>query len=194
MQDRIRLLSGELGKDRVKCNIDISEYMQNRLGGRVAAFYIATTAPELIKAVEASRELKINFLVIGSGSKIAISSTGMAGFIIKNRSDSLKIFGVKGKVSRSGIGIEEAFLEADSGISTAGLTSYIRQQGLLEPDVLNSMSGSLGGCFYVYPAIREISDQVKVLTRGGALKTKQANQIAKDDIIISVVFKLRARN
>lgn len=193
MEEKIKLLISTLGENRVKTDIDLSEYLKTGLGGKAESFYIATTTRELIKAVELCRELKIDFLLIGSGSKIAISDTGFKGLAIKNRAGEIKVFGIKGKVTRSGIGVEEAFVEADSGASLVKLAEFTASQNLGGFEILKTSLGSVGGSLYILPVLREKTHQVKVLDKTGIIKTKQITEISREDIILSVVFRLKAK-
>lgn len=193
MDDKVRLLESVLGETRIKRGIDISEHLQTGLGAKVRAFYIATTTRELIKAIELCRELRINFLLIGSGSKMAISEQGVDGLVIKNRSDNARIFGVKGKVSRNGIGVEEAMVEVDSGISLSGLAGFAQKQGLGGLEELEKAVGTVGGSLAVNQILREKAIQVKALTLSGHEQTKELKDVKREDVILSAVFKLKAK-
>lgn len=193
MEDHIKLLARELGEERVKTGVNLSGHMETRLGGVVEAFYIATTTRELVRVVKLCRELKIKYLVFGLGSKMALSEDGFAGLAIKNRSDNLKIFGIKGKVSRAGIGIEQAFLEADSGTSIARLSEYSIGQGLGGFETVKLTPGTVGGSIHILPVLREKVHQVKVLTKSGIIKEKNLSEVTRDDIVLSVVFLLKAK-
>lgn len=193
MEDRIKLLARTLGDERVKLDVDLSDYMETKLGASCLAFYIATTTRELIRAVQLCRDLKIKYLIMGTGSKMAISDKGFEGLVIKNRSDNIKIFGIKGKVSRAGIGIEEAFLEADSGTSIARLSGYSAQQGLGGFETIKSVLGTIGGSINILPILRDKTHQVKILNKSGLVKVKQPSGVTREDIILSVVFLLKAR-
>lgn len=193
MEDCLKLLIQSLGPDRVKENIDISEHIQSGHGGRARAFYIATTLRELIKAVGLCRELKIDYLIIGSGSKIGLAE-GFLGLVIKNRSDALKIFGIKGKVSRSGLGIEEALIEAESGTSLNKLCEYSLKQGLGGFETLKGIPGTLGGSLRINQILGEKAQQVKTLGIDDEIDTKTLSQVTSKDVILSAVFKLKAKN
>lgn len=193
MESKIKLLISQLGENRVKKNIDLSEYLETGLGGLVNVFYIATTSRELIKAVQLCRQLKIPFFIFGLGSKIAFSKEGVKGLVIKNRSSNLKIFGVKGKVGKEGLGVEEALLEADSGVSLAKLASFSHDQGLGGLESIKEMLGTIGGTLKIAPILKEKTIQVKILTVSGSQKSKSVNQLTKEDIILSIVLKLKAR-
>lgn len=193
MNEKIKLLISELGENRIKINIDVSEYFQNKLGAVAAAFYIATTEKELIKIIQLCNELKIDFLLIGTGSKIALSQDGFSGLVIKNRNDNLRIFGIKGKVSRNGLGIEEALIEAGSGVSLKGLNEYVHAQSLGGFEGFVTTLNTLGGSFYMMPELRLQSQQIKILNHQGLIQIKHEHELSRKDIILSVVFKLQAR-
>lgn len=193
MDDKFKLLTSELGESRIKKDIDITEFLQTKLGGLTSFFYIATNEKELIKVIQLCNELKVDFLVIGSGSKIVLSKNGFLGMAIKNRSDSLRIFGIKGKVSRSGLGVEEALIEAGSGVSLRRLNEYVHTQGLGGLEGFESFLSTLGGSFYITPELRNKSQQIKVLNSQGQVQIKQESDLSRKDIILSVVFKLKSR-
>ncbi len=194
MEDRLKLLIRELGEMRVKLDIDASEYLETKLGCKVPAFYLATTTSELVSAVEVCRELDLPFFLIGSGSKVSLKNSGFAGVLIKNRSHAMKVSGIKGKVSPTGIGIEEAFIEADSGVTLGSLIEFADAQGLGGIEYFQSLSGTIGGNLFINPDLRTIMHQIKVLTPLGDKVTKSSDELKKEDIILSVVFKLKAKN
>lgn len=193
MDNKFKLLASELGETRVKRNIAVSEFLQNKWKGTVSFFYIATSEKELIKAIYLCRELKINFLIIGSGSKIVFSEKVFWGLVIKNRADDLRIFGIRGKVSKNGLGVEEALIEAGSGVSLKKLNEYVKAQGLESLEGFETSLNSLGGSFYITPKLREKSQQIKVLNSHGLIQIKQDEELLIKDIILSVVFKLKSR-
>lgn len=192
MEDKIKLLQGELGELRVQTKVDLSEHLQTELGGAAEAFYIATTTRELIRAAGLCRELKIDFLVIGSGSKIMISEAGLKGLAIKNRSSSIKIFGIKGKVGAGGLAMQEAFLEVDSGVSLSKLAHFAASQKLGGLQLISGIPGTVGGCFFITPALKKLCQQVKVLSRG-TLKVKQPDEVVRGDIILTATMQLKAK-
>lgn len=181
MEAKIKLLISELGENRIKQNYNAD------------AYYIATNTRELIKSIKLCLELKIPFLIFGMGSKIALAKNGFKGLVIKNRSDNLKIFGIKGKVSRDGIGVEEAFIEADSGTSLPYLNEFALKQGLGGFEDLANAIGTVGGSIMVNQTLREKAAQIKVLAQDGSIKTKELLGLSNSDIILSIIFKLKAK-
>lgn len=192
MENRLNLLATALGGLRVKRKIDISEYMESGLGGVAELFYLATTTSELAEAVNTAKELKIPFLLIGSGTKVALPTAGFAGLVIKNRSSQLRVFGIKGKVSTTGIGISEALIEADTGVSIHRLSEFILQQGLTGLGGLEQLPGTIGGNFFINPQLQALSTQINVIA-GEESQAKIADELKREDIILTVVFKFKAR-
>lgn len=193
MEDRLKLLISALGEDRVKQNTDISEHLHTRLGVAAEAFYIATSSRELVRVIKLCQELKIPYLVIGLGSKIALPALGTCGLIIKNRSDHAKIFGIKGKVSRDGLRLEEAIIEVGSGMSLTRLCQYAGTQGLGGLEDLDGVPGTIGGSIRINPVLQDKVSQVEVLNKDGELLPKEFSQIDPRDTILSATFKLKAK-
>ncbi|MDO8637946.1 MAG: FAD-binding protein [Candidatus Daviesbacteria bacterium] len=193
MEEKINLIASQLGEIRVKKNINLSDYLESKLVNEASAIFIATSTQELIKAVNLCRELKLDYLLIGSGSKIMVSNNNFEGLVIKNRSHNLKIFGVKGKVSRAGIGIKEAFIEADSGVNLTDLLIFSSGQGLGGFENLSNITGTIGGSILNNLLLRENTTSVKVLDKSGSEAVKDINKITGKDVILKVIFHLKAK-
>lgn len=191
--DKFKLLAADLGDLRIKKDVDLTDYLQSGLGGPAEFFYIATTIRELEKAVKAARDLKLPTLIIGSGSKVAIAKSGILGLIIKNRTEHIRLFGIKGKVSKFGLGIEEALVEADSGISLTKLAEYTKTQGLTGLESLQNLKGTIGGSFQMNPTLNTFASQLKILTPKGQITDVKPQERDKNDIILSIIFKLYAK-
>ncbi|MCL5410101.1 MAG: FAD-binding protein [Patescibacteria group bacterium] len=188
-----KLLVAELGELRVKKAINLDDYIERRVGLEVPALFIATTIRELIKAIDLCKELNITFRVIGSGSKINQTDFDGVGLVIKNRADNLKIYGIKGKVSRSGLGIEEALIEADAGASLDRLAQYSMKQGLGGLESLLGSRYTVGGSLLTQIVVRDNTHQVKILNNLSQVETVDMLEINPQNIILSVIFKLKAK-
>jgi len=192
VEEKLKLLTSQLGESRVKQDVDLSEYLQTKLKHRARAFYIATTTRELTRVLELCQELKIPFTIFGSGSKSTAFGQDIKGLVVKNRSSSLKVFGIKGKVTREGIGLDEALLEVDSGVSLMKLVEFAAQQGLKGFESVKGMVGTIGGSFQISPILREKATQIKIWTKEGQ-KIIAPDQLFRENIIFSIIFKLKAR-
>lgn len=191
---KIHLIVSTLGPERIKVGVDVSEYLATGLGSKSAGFYIATTIRELVNAVRVCRELKVPYLIIGTGSKVALSKDGFLGMVIKNRSDNLKVAGVKGKVSRGGIGIEEALIEADSGVSLRRLAEFGDSQKLTGFEGLQVSPGTIGGSLLINDLLISKCHQVEIMDRKGEVKKKNIGELKSEEVILTVIFKLKSKD
>lgn len=185
MDEKIKLLTSQLGDDRVKQEVDIL---------KAKAIYTATSSRELIKSVSLCQELKIDFVVRGLEGQNEINKDGFKGVVINNRSNSIKIFGIKGKVSSSGLGIEEALIEADSGASLTKLIDFVKQQKLICWEDLPQRVSTIGESLIGLKELKNRVYQVKVLSDKGGVEMKNVDQITQGDIIITVIFKLQSQS
>jgi UDP-N-acetylenolpyruvoylglucosamine reductase len=192
MEDRIKLLITELGQTRIKENLDIAEHLKTSKHFTVRLFYLATTVRELIKAIEAARDLQIEYMVLGSGSKSAFLPEAYDGLIIKNRTEVIKIAGVKGKVTPNGIDVDEAFVEADSGISVQKLIEFAKENKLGGMDNLKGEFGTIGGSLFVSQNLQFFCHQIKILAEDGAQEVVVPENLKRDDIVLSATFKFKA--
>ena len=125
MEDRYKLIAAALGEERVKYDERLIHHTYTKLKSRAEIFYIATTLKELIAVLDLAYELKIPYLVLGAGTKYLTKRADIKGLVIKNRTTQIKIGAIKGKVSTSGLGIEEAQIEVDSGVSINKLNDFL---------------------------------------------------------------------
>lgn len=196
MDSKYKLIIDSFGKNRFKFKESLKDYTETRIGGPAGLFFIAFTAEELVKIVTMCRQLKLPYFLFGTGSKIMISDSGIEGLVIKNRTKGLQTISVKGKVTKFGIGVEEALVEVESGVSINKLIEYLNSEGLESSGFIN-MPGSVGGNLPYSLFLQTITKSIKVLDLKSEMKVKQINigsLSPKRHIIISAVFKVKARN
>ena len=193
MEEKIKIIIGQLGSLRIKENVDLDEYILSKPGTKAAALFIATSTTELVKAVSLCRELKIPFLLIGSGSKLSIKVIFFQGLVIKNRCHNLKIFGVKGKVTRSGIGVKEAFIEADSGTTLSDLAAFSLKQDLSGFEDLFKQIGTVGGSILNNILLRDRTVHINILDNSGDNKMRDLDKLHGNDVVLKAIFHLKAK-
>lgn len=191
MEDKLKLLSVSLGEHRLKLNENLKYHTFSKSEGKAEGFYIATTDKELIQILNYCHDLKIPYFLIGSGTKVVLSSK-VSGLVVKNRANNVKVAGVKGKVSQDGIGLESALIEADSGVSLKKLNEFAKAQKLQTIDGFSSLHSTVGGAIFLDPMLREATQKIKVWHDGeetdiGLLDLK------REMVVISVVFKFKAK-
>src|SRR3989344_8676054 len=130
MDNQYKLIIDSFGKDRFKFNEPLKNYTASGIGGPARLFFIVFTQRELVSIVSMCRQLRLPYFLFGLGSKIMISDLGFDGLVIKNRTKNIQTVSVKGKVTKFGIGVEEAVVEVESVVSIKRWIEYLDSQGL----------------------------------------------------------------
>lgn len=189
-EDKIKLVIQALGSERVKLDEQLKFHTFNKVGGVAKAFYTATTQRELIQALEVIEQLKIPFFIMGSGTKVQFSNPD--ALIIKNRSSGIKLGSIKGKVGKGGIGVEEATIEVDSGVTIGKLNKYLDSQGLTPVNGISSIHSTIGGSIFLDPYIRELVQKVKVFDQESI--EIPLLELKRNVVVLSAFLKVKARS
>lgn len=186
----LSVLVKSIGEERFKFNEKLKDHTFSKSEGEAECFYIATNIREFVKVLELCFDLNIPYFIIGSGTKILISSR-IKGLVIKNRTSFIKMAGMKGKIGKEGLGIEEAFIEADSGVSLKKLNEYVKSQKLKSIDGFSSLNSTVGGSIFLDPLLREATQSLRVWDEGEEIEIKLP-ELKRDMTVLSVIFKFKA--
>lgn len=193
MDNKIKLIVDSIGRDRFKFNEPLKDFTALGVGGPAKVFFIAFTSKELIKIIDMCRQLNLPFFLFGTGSKIMMSDQGFAGLVIKNRTKNIQTISVKGKATRYGIGVDEAIIEVESGVSIKKLIEYLDSQGLESAEFAN-MPGSVGGNLLLSKFLQNRTKSIKVLDSKGETEQIDVGSLrAREHIILSAVFRIKAK-
>lgn len=193
MDSKLKLIVDSFGPDKFKFDEPLKEYTALSSDGKSKLFFIAFKTLEIVKLVKMCRELKIPFFIFGTGSKIMISDSGFPGMVIKNRTSDIQTKSVKGKVTKFGIGIEEAMVEVESGMSINKFCQYLDSQGLSSIEFAN-MPGSIGGNLFLSRFLQSKVKSIKILDWASDIEEISAQQLSpKKHIILSAIFKIKAK-
>lgn len=191
---KYKLIIDLFGIDRFKFNEPIKNYTASEAGGPAKIFFIAFTIRELTKIINMCRELKLQYFLFGTGSKIMMSDAGFDGLVIKNRTKNIQTLSVKGKVSRFGIGIEEALVEVESGVSMKKFIEILDNQRL-QTDVFADLPGSIGGNLFFSSFLQMRAKSIKVLDLKSNIWDIEPKELSiKKHIILSSVFRIKAKD
>lgn len=192
MDNKLKLIKDTFGFDKFKVDESFAGITALKVGGPAKLFVIAFTQNEIIKLITYCRQLKVPFMIFGTGSKMMISDKGFDGLVIKNRTRGIKIASIKGKVSRVGIGVDEAMVEVESGVSMNNFTDYLKAQGLLYGDFTN-IPGSIGGNLFLNQVLQSRAQEIKVLNLNGKVENRKPYEVSlSKHIILSAVLKIKA--
>lgn len=192
MDSKFKLIIDSFGHDRFKENEPLKEHTVLSLGGLAKLFFIAFTQNELIKIVKFCRDLSVPYFIIGTGSKSMISDLGFDGVVIKNRTKNIQVVSIKGKVSKFGIGVEEAYVEVESGVSIAKFIEFLSLQKL-SSEGFKGLVGTIGGNLFLNHFLQTRAKSIKVLDlRRQIDEIKPLELSLKKHVILSSVFKVKA--
>lgn len=193
MDSRYKLIIDSFGKDRFKLDEPLTAHTALNLGGPAKLFFIAFTQAELIRLIKFCRDLKLPFFILGTGSKCMMSDNGFEGLVIKNRTKKIQIVSIKGKVSKFGIGVEEACIEVESGVSINKFVEFLELQNL-SSEKFSGIPGSIGGNLFLNHFLQSNVKSIKVLSLRSQIDEIKAQELRfKQHIILSAVFKVRSK-
>lgn len=191
MGDKFKLIMDSFGSDKVKLDEPIGEHTFLRVGGPAKLFFVATHQREIIRMNEIARGLKIPVIVFGTGSKMIISDDGFNGVIIKNRTSGMTVVGVKGKVSKIGIGVSEVMVKVDSGVTITKLSEFVRSQHL-NVNSLDGVTGTVGGNLFLSKQILDLTQKIKIIDKVGDIDEIEKEELRlREQIILSAVLKFK---
>lgn len=194
MDNKYKLIVDSFGKDRFKFNEPLKDYTALKIGGPAKLFFIAFTIAELTKIIETVRELRLPYFILGTGSKSMISDNGFDGIVIKNRTKNIQVVSIKGKVSKFGIGVEEAYVEVESGVSIGKFMEFLDLQKFSSKEFAG-IPGSIGGNLFLSAALQSKLKSIKVLTLRSQIEEIEVSELSfRNHVILSAVFKVKSKD
>lgn len=193
MDHKFKLLVDSFGADRFKFDQPLKDYTTLLSEGNAKLFFIAYKTSEIVKVIKICRELNIPYFIFGTGSKIMISKSGFDGLVIKNRTSDIQTVSVKGKVTKFGIGIEEALIEVESGLSINKFCQYLDSHDL-ESQEFSNMPGTIGGNLFLNRFLQSKAKSIKILDWVSEIEKIPIEELnLKKHIILSAVFRIKSK-
>jgi UDP-N-acetylmuramate dehydrogenase len=178
---------------KIKTRVRLSGLTSLRVGGEARFFLEAASVEELKHALRNSGRLKIPVFILGSGSNILASSSGLNGLVIKLAGEFFKHIYKDGE-----------YLEAGSAAQLNQLLLYAKNNSLSGLEFLAGIPGTLGGALAGNAgawgkSIGELVEEVRVLDYHGnpgilvakELKFSYRKSNLNKYIVISARLKLR---
>lgn len=193
MDSKLKLVIDTFGKERFKFDESIKYHTFLQIGGPAKLFFIALTESDLIKIIQSCRQLRLPYFLFGIGSKIMFSDNGFNGVVVKNRTSQVKVISVKGKISRLGLGVDEAFVEISSGVSISKMVEFLDSQRLASSEFAN-LPGTLGGNLFLNKSLQDKTEGVKVLGVSGKIEKISARELSlSKHVILSAILRIKAK-
>ena len=125
---------------RLKLGEPLARYTSSRVGGPADYLAIANSAGELAELVRAAWNLGVQPLILGGGSNILVSDTGVRGLVILNRARALEF--------RPPAADGSASVWAESGANLGALARQCGLRGLAGLEWAATVPGTVGGAVF----------------------------------------------
>lgn len=162
-------------------NVLLKDYTTYRIGGPAKYFFVAKNKEGLLKALEATKDLKLPVFILGGGSNLLVSDKGFKGLVIKM---DIKDISFKKNEAIIGAGAnltKSAYLAAEKGFSGLEWAAGI--------------PGTLGGAIYGHAQAfgTKISSSVKSVETIN-IKTLRYKKFSKKQCQFSLKNSIFKRN
>lgn len=133
----IEKLRERFGSD-LQENVMLSSYTTARVGGPVEGLIVAHSADEMEKTIRILWDEGIPYTIIGGGSNVLISDSGLKGVVVLNRAHTVKI----------DMNQDLPCVTAESGTILSSLVHQVALRGLSGLEWALGIPGTVGGAVY----------------------------------------------
>ena len=116
----------------IQKNIPLAPYTTVKIGGSADFFIHVHNSKEFIEALEYGQKNNLPITILGNGSNVLISDSGLRGLVIKNDSKEMEIF-------------DENKIKVSSGTQLAHLINYSLDHNLLGLEEFAYIPSTVGG-------------------------------------------------
>ena len=114
-------------------NEPLANHCTFKIGGPARYFFVAKSAEEVRRAVEAAADLGLNFFVVSGGSNVLFSDDGFDGLVIKVNSSELVVY------------ITNCRIVADAGVLLSKIVAAAAENGFTGLEWAAGIPGTVGG-------------------------------------------------
>jgi len=132
----IDVLYAKLG-DKMKENVSLAPYTSARIGGPADVLIIAESAEELAHTVNLLRKQGLDYIMLGGGSNVLVSDSGVRGIVILNRAKAVRF--------HNG---DQPSVTAESGVVFSNLAHRCASKGFAGLEWAATVPGTVGGAVY----------------------------------------------
>jgi UDP-N-acetylmuramate dehydrogenase len=123
------------GPDRVRLGVPLAPFTTFRVGGPADCLLEVHDSSELVRAVAIARSCDVPLAILGGGSNVLVSDSGVRGVVVRVRG---------GATTDEGAG----HVRADAGVSLNGLVRWTIGHGLAGLEAWAGTPGTVGGAVF----------------------------------------------
>lgn len=127
----------ELFGEQVQEHVSLAPYTSARIGGPADALLTVRSADELAQAVQTCWENNLSFTLLGGGSNVLVSDSGVRGIVILNKAKAVDF--------RAGL---QPTVRAEAGAVFSNLAHRAAAKGLTGLEWAIAVPGTIGGAVY----------------------------------------------
>lgn len=198
----LRRLQEILGEDRVLPEEPMHKHITFRVGGPAEWFALVETVEQLQQVMTVCKEQDVPYYVIGNGSDLLVSDSGVRGVIIRLTGEFEEI------TAKENVNEGICNVCAGAGVMLAALSMRAGRKGFTGLEFANGIPGTVGGAVLMNAGAYggEIKDTIvaaDVLTKDGEVKRlsneelklsyRHSVMMESGDIVLRAYFKLSVR-
>lgn len=198
----LRRLQEILGADHVFPEEPMHRHTTFRVGGAAEWFVVADTAEQLQKVLALCKEQEEPYYIIGNGSNLLVSDSGVRGVVLRLAGEFSEIT-VKERVNEG-----RCDVSAGAGAMLASLSLRVGKKGFTGLEFANGIPGTVGGAVLMNAGayggeMKDTIVAVDVLTKDGEIRRLEKEELRfsyrhsammeSQDIVLQAYFELRVR-
>lgn len=187
-------LAGAFGAERIRRNAPLAALTTFKVGGPAEWLAELHGSEELRRAVEIAREGGAAVTVIGGGSNVLVSDSGVRGLVIRVHGGDVRAVGPE-------------IARADAGVTINGLVRWTINRGLAGLEAWAGTPGTVGGAVFGNAHFRgrlvsELLDRVTLVTAQGQIADVPAGEMEfgydfsrlhrTHEVVVSADFRVSA--
>lgn len=123
------------GPGRVRAGVALAPFTTFRVGGPADWLLDATASDEVVDALRLARQAGISVTMLGGGSNVLISDTGIRGLVVRPRGGEVR-------------SVDAETVRADAGVSINGLVRWTINRGRAGLEAWAGTPGTVGGAIF----------------------------------------------
>ncbi len=201
-------LEKQFGSQRVKIDYLLSSHTTLKIGGSADIFFEAENKEEFYQAVFLTYQHDLPVFILGGGSNILISDSGVRGLTILNRCRKIRISRVQGSFKSGSKQIQNVLVEVETGALINQLVRFTLDEGLAGLEHHLGLPGTVGGALFMnskwtHPEIYigDVLLSAQLVGRDGVIKTVPASYFdfgydqsilqKTHEVVLSATFSLQ---
>lgn len=146
----------------------LSHHTSIHVGGPADYFLVADSQEQIVQVAEIARTSDLPLTIIGGGTNILVSDTGVRGIVLR--------------LLQTHVVIEGSTLSVGAGYNLTRLAALVAQQKLTGMEFAFGIPGTVGGAVYGNAgafgrSMANIVDTITILTKHGTIETRTSDQM-----------------